>query len=151
MTKQNFDYPASGLTAQFKNKFKKVDNEKPAPAPAKQAHARPRPTPGNKKLAAQNYSALSTMASGVVLDLQKLRANADAGPTIGSPDGTNYTVTSTSEVTRMDPSCGYNDSGAANGATYTVETRHYTTYANGKLVNSWDDTVETFKACSDGP
>lgn len=70
-----------------------------------------------------------------------------SGPTIGSPDGISYTVTSVRQETRPSPACGFNDIGLANPGTFQIESRHYRNYANGQLLSEWDEDVETFLQC----
>lgn len=75
-------------------------------------------------------------------------AAAIAGAEIGNPDGISYKILFTIETAKPDIQCGFNDIGMPNIGIYDVETRHYTNYANGQLINQWTDTVEVFKRCN---
>lgn len=82
-------------------------------------------------------------------DNPKLKADfVDDGPSIGPPDGTHYTVISSSTVSKPTPACGFNDVSIPNNGNFSLEQRHYETWAGGQLVAIWDQTVETFQGCS---
>ncbi|MGF6149794.1 aerolysin family beta-barrel pore-forming toxin [Pseudomonas fluorescens] len=73
---------------------------------------------------------------------------ADEGPTIGAPDGTSYEILYTTQSYEPSPACGFNDLGLPNLGIYSSEARQYRTYANGQLVNQWQETVKTFVGCN---
>lgn len=68
-------------------------------------------------------------------------------PQIGPADGIGYEIISISDIAKAEPSCGFNDLGLMNLGLFSVETRRFTQYANGTLLASWVDKVETFKSC----
>jgi len=100
---------------------------------------------------APEKAAAHVAAFAAIARLGLVGQGAIGGPTIGPPDGTSYTITSSTTITRMDAACGFNDLGVPNGATYLEEVRHYETYSAGQLVASWDQTADTFQACSPAP
>jgi len=73
--------------------------------------------------------------------------STDCEPQIGPPDGTHYEILYTTQITEASPGCGFNDLGLMNLGLYNVEVRQYRTYANGKLVSEYQDSVKTFITC----
>jgi hypothetical protein len=67
---------------------------------------------------------------------------------VGPAEGISYEIISSSQITKPDAGrCGFNDLSIPNSATYTREVRQYTQYANGTVVRTWTETVDTFLAC----
>jgi hypothetical protein len=124
-----YTVPASSLTKQFKDSFK-----------AKHAIIR-----HQSKV---NVGKVETMTFPTAL---LLNAIDDPGPVIGPPNGTTYSIVSSSTAHEMSAACGFNDLGVPNSASYLVEIRHYENWNNGTLAGSWDETVKTFQSCDAGP
>jgi hypothetical protein len=73
------------------------------------------------------------------------------GPSIGRPNGTTFTVVSTSTMVKPTPACGFNDLSLPNMGTFLVQGRQYETWLDGMLVATWPEQVETFQSCLAGP
>ena len=105
---------------------------------------------------AKNFGGLKENLTNRLAEIIKIPAavgNPTAlqnGPSMGPADGTSYQVMSSTEVTIMDPACGFNDIGVPNAAVHKSEARHYSTFSNGALVSQWDETVDSFLRCSPG-
>lgn len=67
---------------------------------------------------------------------------------IGPANGVSYRVVSRRPERRADPSCGYTDLGFAKVRDYQIETREYQEARDGKIVRTWNQTVETARSCS---
>ena len=68
--------------------------------------------------------------------------------TIGPRNGVSYYVISTTIIAKPSSGwCGYNDLAIPNLAKYKREIRKYERYKNGKYVDTWTETVDTFIDC----
>ena len=120
-TESSTEVPAASLPDRVKKAFK----------PAKEAES-------------QIKSALLNQAPFY----SSLRAEKTGDPGIGPvQNGTHYQVLYTTQTTRPDPRCGFNDFGMMNSGMFNVEHREYFLYVNGNVVSRWMDEVETFQQC----
>lgn len=73
---------------------------------------------------------------------------AAAQATIGTRNGTSYSVISTRYVYEASAGyCGFNDLSIPNQAKFKVETLQYEEYDNGRFVRSWTEERKTFVEC----
>ena len=67
---------------------------------------------------------------------------------IGAPDGVSYYVIDVRKTLKFSSGyCGYNDFSIPNSAEFRIETRKYSRYFRGRLIESWVKKVEIFERC----
>jgi hypothetical protein len=85
-------------------------------------------------------------ASAMSGSAQERRTND--GPNLGAPHGISYEVIRASQIVRMDAGrCGYHDLSLPNGAVYSIETRVYHEYNQGRIIRTWTENAEVFPRC----
>lgn len=74
--------------------------------------------------------------------------NAQAQSTIGTRNGTSYTIIDTRYVYEANAAyCGYNDLSIPNSAKFKIETLRFEQYDNGKFIRSWTEERKTYVGC----